>query len=104
MQTLDTWLGNFTNKCYKDNSYAFHPYGIMIVKPNKKEVICFYPIIEGKDKVSSFIVNTFKIKYYIDDNTWYRECANHNYAENCTRHRWYSNEKAFKIYCKYTKN
>ena len=97
----NTWVEQFTNKCYKENSYEFHPYGIMIIKPNKKEVICFYPIIIG-EKVDSFIVNTFKIKS-LDENTWYRECSNYNYAENCTQHRWYNPFKAFSIYNRYIK-
>jgi hypothetical protein len=100
-KTMEEWIETFSNKCFKENTYAFHPYGIMIIKPNKKEVVCFYPIINEENEVSSFIVNTFKIKYYIDENTWYRECANHNYAENCTQHRWYDKKKAFKIYTKY---
>lgn len=98
----NTWVEQFTNKCYKENSYEFHPYGIMIVKPNKKEVVCFYPIMFGS-KVGSIVVNTFKIKYFIDENTWYRECSNHNYAENCTRHRLYNPLKAFCIYNRYSK-
>lgn len=102
LKEYEMWIGQFTNKCYKENSYTFHPYGTMVVKPNKKEVICLYPIMLG-DKVNSFIVNTFKVKYFIDENTWYRECSNHNYAENCTRHRWYSPIKAYLIYSKYSK-
>ena len=102
MRTKEQWLQDFTLPCYKDNKYDFHPYGCMVVKPNKKEVICFYPILSKTGVVSSFVVNTFKIKYYLDENTWYRECSNINYAENCTRHRWYSVDKAFKIYSRYT--
>lgn len=99
-KNLTEWLGGFTNKCYKENTYAYHPYGKMIVK-NQREVICFYPIMDN-DRIHSFVVNTFKVKR-IDENTWYRECAEYNYAENCTRHRCYDKEKAYKIYCKYCK-
>jgi hypothetical protein len=100
MRTKEQWLSDFSNPCYKENRYEFHAYGIMVIKPNGKEVICFYPIISNDGTVSSFIVNTFKVKY-IDANTWYRDCANYNYAENCTRHRWYGVDTAYKIYCKY---
>ena len=103
MRTKEQWLKDFTNPCYKQNRYDFHPYGCMVVKPNNKEVVCFYPIISKTGEVSSFIVNTFKVKYYIDGNTWYRDCSNVNYAENCTQHRWYDIDKAFKIYSKYSK-
>lgn len=102
MRTKEQWLKDFTLPCYKDNSYEFHPYGCMVVKPNNKEVVCFYPILALNGEVLSFIVNTFKIKC-LDENTWYRECANHNYAENCTRHRWYDIDKSYKIYSKYMK-
>ena len=102
MRTKEQWLKDFTNPCYKENRYDFHPYGCMIVKPNKKEVVCFYPIISKNGEVSSFIVNTFKVKYFIDGNTWYRDCSHVNYAENCTQHRWYDIDKAFKIYSKYS--
>jgi hypothetical protein len=101
MKTKDQWLSEFTNSCYKTNRYEFHPYGSMVVKPNMKEVICFYPIMSKyDDSIHSFVVNTFKIKR-LDENTWYRECANYNYAENCTRHRVYNPDKAYKIYSKY---
>ena len=100
MRTKEQWLSDFSNPCYKENKYEFHAYGTMVIKPNGKEVICFYPIISKDGKVSSFVVNTFKVKY-IDANTWYRDCANYNYAENCTRHRLYGVDTAYKIYCKY---
>ena len=104
MQTKEQWLKNFTHKCYKDNRYDFHPYGCMVVKPNKKEVVCFYPILsESGEEVFSFVVNTFKVKYYLDANTWYRDCSNVNYSENCTKHRFYDVDKAYKIYSKYAK-
>lgn len=101
MRTKEEWLKDFTLSCFKANKYDFHPYGCMVVKPNKKEVVCFYPIISKAGVVLSFIVNTFKVKY-LDADTWFRECANHNYAENCTRHRLYDIDKAFRIYCKYS--
>ena len=100
MRTKEQWLSEFSHPCYKKNRYDFHAYGTMVIKPNGKEVICFYPIISNDGNVSSFIVNTFKVKY-IDENTWYRDCANYNYAENCTCHRWYGVDKAYKIYSKY---
>lgn len=102
MRTKEEWLQDFTDPCYKENSYTSHAYGCMVVKPNKKEVVCFYPIITKSGVVLSFVVNTFKIKY-LDNNTWYRECANHNYAENCIQHRLYDVNKAYKIYSKYLK-
>ena len=39
MRTKEQWLKDFTHKCYKENKYDFHPYGCMVVKPNKKEVV-----------------------------------------------------------------
>ena len=102
MRTKEQWLKDFSHPCYKDNKYAHHPYGCMVVKPNNKEVVCFYPILSKNGNVDTFIVNTFKIKY-LDANTWFRECSNVNYAENCTQHRWYNIDKAFKIYSKYSK-
>lgn len=99
MKTKEQWLSNFTNPCYKENTYEFHPYGIMVV-PNREEVICFYPIITSDGHVSSFVVNTFKIQY-LDENTWYRDCANHNSAKNCTSHCLYGIDEAYEIYTKY---
>ena len=101
MRTLEQWLNDFTNPCYKQNKYEHHPYGCMVTKPNRKEVVCFYPILSKDGVVLSFIVNTYRVKY-LDNNTWYRECSNYNFAENCTRHRWYNPDKAYKIYCKYS--
>ena len=51
-----------------------------------------------------FIKNTFPILVkYLDENTWYRDCSNVNYSENCTKHRFYDVDKAYKIYSKYAK-
>ena len=100
MRTKEQWLSDFKIECYKENSYTFHPYGCMLVKPNKKEVVCFYPILSLAGEVLSFVVNEFRVKN-IDNETWFRECSNHNYANNCTKHRWYDIEKAYKIYKKY---
>lgn len=61
MRTKEQWLSDFSHPCYKDNSYEFHAYGSMVIKPNGKEVICFYPIISNDGKVASFIVNTLNI-------------------------------------------
>ena len=88
MRTLEQWLNDFTHPCYKENKYECHPHGCMVTKPNKKEVVCFYPILSKDGVVLSFIVNTYRVKY-LDDNTWFRECSFYNFAENCIRHRWY---------------
>lgn len=57
MRTKEQWLKDFTHPCYKENSYAYHSYGCMVVKPNK-EVVCFYPILSKAGVVLSFIVNS----------------------------------------------
>lgn len=101
MRTKEQWLADFKAECYKDNTYDFHAYGCMVWKPNRKEVVCFYPILSKAGVILSFIVNTFKIKYPNLDDVWYRECSNVNYAKNCTQHRWYDIDTAYKIYCKY---
>lgn len=36
MRTKEQWLKDFTLPCFKGNKYDFHPYGCMVVKPNKK--------------------------------------------------------------------
>ena len=99
MKAKEQWLSSFTNPCYKENTYEFHPYGIMVVS-NKEEVVCFYPIFSPDGDMNSFVVNTFKVKY-IDDDTWYRDCSNHNFAKNCTSHRLYDIDEAYEVYTKY---
>ena len=97
MITKEQWLKDFNNPCYKQNKYEFHPYGNMVVKHNKKEVVCFYPLTQEDGSVNSFVVNTFQIEC-LDEDTWYRECAEYNWAENCTQHRLYDADNAYEIY------
>lgn len=99
---MEKWLEKYTNECYKDNTYKFHPYGTMIPLEKIKECVCFYPITDDNNKPFAFVVNWFNIEYF-DANTWYRECSNINDSSNCFKHRIYSVKQAYNIYEKIIK-
>ena len=99
MKTFEEWKNEFESWKYESNTYSNHPYGIMVVKPNRKEVICFSPI-QNNGRVFDVIVNTHKVKE-INNNTWLKLCCDVNYHESCIRHRLYPIRKAYELYVKY---
>ena len=99
---MENWIKTFSDECYKSNTYEFHPYGQLVVRSSGKSVVCFYPLFDKNGRLYSFVVNWFRVKY-LDESTWYRECSNRNTAENCTKHRQYRPDEAFKIYQKILK-
>lgn len=104
MKTFEEWVEHYVStKCYKDNNYAEHYYGTMLVNENKRKVICFFPLVRKNDTLYDVIVNTHKIpkNMVIDNNLFNKLNCNVNYDETCIRHRMFHISKAYKLYKKH---
>ena len=86
---------NVTNQTRMNFTHTDNWWSEVAVNPS----CVFYPLFDKNGRLYSFVVNWFRVKY-LDENTWYRECSNRNTSENCTKHRQYRPDEAFKIYQK----